>query len=137
VAPGCPRDEPGRSHARAVPFLDLASWPPGAAAVFLAACVSAVVSVVSVWVTVVEGRRSRRRLDAATVREQWWTRWSWTLERCLALSADQQRTGAAMMRVLLASPWATRDDEEIALVIGTEMARMGLHDDHHPEEGTP
>jgi len=121
-----------------MPFLDLAAWPPGAAAVFLAACVSAVVSVVSVGATVADARRSRRRLDAATVREQWWTRWSWTLERCLGRSTDQQRAGAAMMCVLLASPWATREDEAIARVIGIEIARLDLGDEEgrrDPEAG--
>jgi hypothetical protein len=117
-----------------VPLLDLASWPPGAAAVFLAACVSAVVSVVSVWVTVVEGWRSRRRLDAATVREQWWTRWSWTLEGCLGPDADDRRAGVAMMQVLLALPWATSEDDCIASVISSEIAHTDLH---HLDGGGP
>ena len=117
-----------------MPFLDLAAWPPGAAAVFLAACVSAVVSVVSVGVTVADARRSRRRLDAATVREQWWTRWSWTLERCLGPDADDRRAGVAMMRVLLALPWATSEDDDIAAVISSEIEHA---DREHGDGGRP
>jgi hypothetical protein len=43
-----------------------------------------------------------------------------------------------MMCVLLASPWATREDEAIARVIGIEIARLDLGDEEgrrDPEAG--
>lgn len=104
-------------------IFDFAAWPPGAIAVFSAACVAAVVAIVNVATTLIDGNVSRKKINDLVRREQWWTRWSWTIEKSLSKDAHDRFMGQAMMDALVDRPWLTEDDRQMALAIATAIVK--------------
>ncbi len=96
-------------------------WPPGALATFSAAVVAGVVGIVATAATVVDGIVSRRRITELAKREQWWTRWSFTVEKALSDDRAEREMGMVIMDALVDMPWLTEDDERIALAIANAI----------------
>lgn len=102
---------------------DFTSWPTGAVAVFVASCITGGVAIVNIVVTFVDGNFSRAKINELVRREQWWTRWSWTIEKSLSNDPSDRFTGAAMMDALVERPWLTEDDRAMALAIAKAIVR--------------
>lgn len=102
---------------------DFEAWPPGAIAVFAAAAMAGFVALVNVVVTLVDGNVSRKKINDLVRREQWWTRWSWTIEKSLSKDAHDRFMGQAMMDALVDRPWLTDDDRQIALAIAKAIVK--------------
>jgi hypothetical protein len=94
----------------------------------------AAVAVVSVVVTLVEGRRARRNTDLSGHRDTWWQRWSWVVERALSPDERQRDAAALMAHAVLTRAWVTADDHWVqdALV---EYAARATEDESDDEEG--
>lgn len=96
-------------------------WPRSAAATFAAAVLAAAVALVSVVTTVIDGAVSRRRASEAAHREQWWDRWSFTVDRALSVDPAQRRIGSTLLRVLVETPSATSDDRRMANAVAEAL----------------
>lgn len=102
---------------------DFATWPPGAIAAFLAACIAGLVAIANLIATLIDGNVSRKKINDLARREQWWTRWSWTIEKSLSKDAQDRFMGQAMMDALVDQAWLTEDDKRMALAIATAIVK--------------
>lgn len=96
---------------------------------------SALVAVVSVVVTLVEGRRARRNTEFLGHRDTWWQRWSWVVERALSTDERHQDAAALMANAVLTRTWATADDHWVQDALVDHAARTTTRDDRDDEEG--
>lgn len=114
----------------------MSTWDPGAVATFYAALVGGAVALISLIATIMDGMASRRKISELTQREQWWTRWSWTVEKSLSESPAEREMGLVIMDALVDMPWLSEDDEQIALavsraVIARNTAENGSLTEHN------
>lgn len=72
----------------------------------LAATCAAILSAVSSW-------RSRQW----TGREQWWTRFSWAIEKAVSTEPAESELGLSVLLALIDVRWARREDNEMALAV--------------------
>lgn len=72
----------------------------------LTATCAAVLSAVSSW-------RSRQW----TGREQWWTRFSWAIEKAVSREQAESELGLSVLLALIDVRWARREDNEMALAV--------------------
>ncbi|MDD9208167.1 hypothetical protein PU560_17100 [Georgenia sp. 10Sc9-8] len=114
-----------------------AFWTEARATV-VAAIIAAVAAIVGTIVTAVNGARSRKQVkelegsaDARyreyTSREQWWTRFSWALEKAASPDENDAKLGLAVIYAMLDAPWVTTEDNEMALTI-TDMIEPPAED---------
>ena len=48
-------------------------------------------------------------------RDQWWTRFSWALEKSVSKDSQESELGLAVLIGLVDVPWAKREDNEMAI----------------------
>jgi hypothetical protein len=112
----------------------MSTWDPGAVATFYAALVGGIVALASLIATIVDGVASRRKLNELTKREQWWTRWSWTVEKSLSESPAEREMGLVIMDALVDMPWLSEDDEQIALAVSKAVIARNTAENGSLEE---
>ena len=75
------------------------------------ALTGAVIAAISIVVTVVEGRRTRRDAEFSVHRDLWWQRWSWVADRALSADVTERERAALMAQALMTRSWVTNDDK--------------------------
>ncbi|GAB3406748.1 hypothetical protein GCM10027515_21780 [Schumannella luteola] len=115
--------------------MDLSTWPPGALATFIAAVVAGVVAVTSTIATIIDGAASRRRTNELAKRKQWWTRWSFTIEKALSDDPSEREMGMVSMDARSDMPWLSEDDERIGYAISTAIIRRNSPNEPDAREG--
>jgi len=66
-----------------------------------------------------------------TQREQWWQRFAWACERCISREPGASEVAASVMEALIAVPWASAADHEMALAMSNVIV------DHVREPAAP
>jgi hypothetical protein len=103
----------------------LAIFPVAATATLFAAWIAAGAATLSLLVTAVTAwlaQRQARRLDAISDRrfrefagrDQWWTRFSWALERSTSPESQVSDLALKVLISLIGVPWASIEDNEMA-----------------------
>jgi len=103
---------------------DFSHWDDAALATFVAALVAGGVALLTLIVTVIVGIVSSSKINNLTRREQWWTRWSWTIEKSLSQHRYEREIGQSMMDALVTRPWVTEDDKVMAKTIAAGIVKM-------------
>jgi hypothetical protein len=104
------------------------SWTAETITVLIAAVLAAVASTAAAVIAAVAARQSRLqtgRIEAKaderyreyTGREQWWTRFSWAMEKAVSERKADAILGMAVISAMLDAPWATVEDNEMALYV--------------------
>lgn len=94
-------------------------WTSEAIATVIAAGIAAVAATVAAVISALNASRLR----TFTRREQWWTRFSWALERTTSDRIAERSVGISVLIALIEVPWATPEDNELAYLIANEVSR--------------
>lgn len=100
----------------------LSDWPPSAAATFAASALAAAVALLSILTTVIDGAVSRRRAATAAVRDQWWTRWSFTIEKAMKDRRPDREIGTLPLQLLVDIPVSPAEDVRTAIALARAVA---------------
>lgn len=101
------------------PFSD---WPSGAVATFGAATLAATVALVSVVATLLDGVASRRQGASAAARDQWWARWSFTIEKAMSEHPTDREIGLLLLALLVDIPVSPAEDVHTAIALARAVA---------------
>lgn len=114
---------------------EMAGWSAQAAATVIAAGVAALAAMAGIVIGVVNADRARvqaDRIDRAAdqrmrefeSRDQWWTRFSWAMEKATAPDPQHYRLGLAVLSNLLDQRWVAEEDNEMAIRVKDLLARF-------------
>jgi hypothetical protein len=87
--------------------------PTEAVATIVAAGIAAVAAVFGAVVTLTNAARIR----TFTRRQQWWDRFSWALDKTVSADPREYELGLSVLVALIDVPWATTDDNEMAIAV--------------------
>lgn len=62
-------------------------------------------------------RKADERFREFTGREQWWTRFSWAMEKAMSAQPREYEMGLGVLIALIGVSWASEEDNEMALAI--------------------
>lgn len=105
---------------------EFSGWSAQATATVVAVGVAALAAIAGIVIGVVNADRARvqaERIDSANdrrmrefeSRDQWWSRFTWAMERAVEPEPHQNRLGLAALACLLELGWVAREDNEMAL----------------------
>ncbi|NQX28434.1 hypothetical protein HQQ81_13890 [Microbacteriaceae bacterium VKM Ac-2854] len=114
---------------------ELGGWSAQATATVIAAGVAAIAAIAGVVIGVVNSDRARvqadridraadRRMREFESRDQWWTRFSWAMERAVEPDPQKYRLGLAVLSNLLDQRWVAKEDNEMAIRVKDLPARF-------------
>lgn len=114
---------------------EMAGWSAQAAATVIAAGVAALAAMAGIVIGVVNADRARvqaHRIDRAADqrmrefegRSQWWTRFTWAMEKAVAPERQDFELGLTVLSGLVDARWATESDNEMAVQVIDLMARI-------------
>lgn len=98
------------------------------------------------WVTLIVGGiaavgvivtwQQKHRADR---RSEWWRRTTWAFERTFSTKSAERELGWTMLRTLVGSTLATKDDSDIVQVVGEQVAltEPSQEDDNANHGGNP
>lgn len=78
---------------------------------------AAVIAALAAIVAAIIGAVSANRAQQWVGREQWWTRFSWSLEKATSSNPDESELGLSVLLALLDAPWAKPEDNEMAFAV--------------------
>lgn len=91
-----------------------------ASATLLAAAIGACAAVAAALLAAVNARRSRQWVG----RDQWWTRFSWAIEKSISRDPVESELGLSVIDALIDVPWAQNEDNELAVAaVNAAMSR--------------
>jgi hypothetical protein len=92
-------------------------WTSQAVATVVAASIAALAAIVGAVVAFVNAARIRQ----FTRQEQWWTRFSWALDKANSADPREYELGLAVLIALIDVPWATQSDNEMAVALANTI----------------
>ncbi|GAB3042509.1 hypothetical protein GCM10027052_25710 [Parafrigoribacterium mesophilum] len=82
-------------------------------ATLIAAAIAAVAAITAAIISGVNASKSRQWVG----RDQWWTRFSWAIEKAISLNPRESELGLSVLIALIDVPWAKDEDNEMALAV--------------------
>lgn len=92
-----------------------------------AAVVGAIAAITAAVISGVSASKARQWVG----RDQWWTRFSWALEKAVSSDTHESELGLSVLISLIDVPWAKEEDNEMALAVANVIL---AHSDMHDEE---
>jgi hypothetical protein len=83
-----------------------------------AAVVAALAAIAGTIVAAVGASKARDWVG----RDQWWTRFSWALEKSVSKDFHESELGLSVLIALIDVPWAKREDNEMAIAVADVVA---------------
>lgn len=80
---------------------------------------------IAAWIAWQNSQRDRQQRQEADDRDQWWSRFVWACEASVSGEPGRSEVGISVLSKLLDAPWATPEDNELALDIAAEIANSG------------
>ena len=82
-------------------------------ATLIAAAIAAVAAITGAVIAGVNASKSRQWVG----RDQWWTRFSWAIEKSISTHPRESELGLSVLIALIDVPWAKVEDNEMALAV--------------------
>ena len=110
-----------------------AGWTTNSVAILVTGLVALLAAVISAWVAIVQGQRTRQHSLTIANRQQWWTRFYDTVGMLGSPREQSRLLAITLMKGLKDSAWAEESDRKLvveALLEYTRQARLEVqHDD--------
>lgn len=82
-------------------------------ATLVAAAIAALAAITAAIIGGVNASKSRQWVG----RDQWWTRFSWAIEKSISSSPRESELGLSVLIALIDVPWAKDEDNEMAMAV--------------------
>lgn len=82
-------------------------------ATFWAAIIAAIAAIVGAVLAGVNASKARQWVG----RDQWWTRFSWAIEKSISKNPAESELGISVVNALIDVPWAKDEDNEMAIAV--------------------
>ena len=79
----------------------------------IASVIAAAAGIAGIIVSAVSAAKAQQWVG----RDQWWTRFSWALEKSVSDKPDESELGLSVLLALIDVPWAKSEDNEMALAV--------------------
>jgi hypothetical protein len=87
-------------------------------ATLAAALVAAAAAITGAVIGAVNASKSRQWVG----RDQWWTRFSWALDKAISSNPQESELGLSVLIELIDVPWAKDEDNQMALAVADLIA---------------
>ncbi|WP_028281004.1 hypothetical protein [Arthrobacter sp. H5] len=108
--------------------IESASQAPVLAAT-IAAIAAVLVGIVSIIVTVKQGRATREATKLLADREQWWDRFTWAAGELFAADEPRALVAVSVLNSLAAVEWIHQDDQNMILALFDQLNNEIYHQD--------
>lgn len=92
-----------------------------ATATLWAAIIAAVAAVVGATIAGFNAHKARQWVG----RDQWWTRFSWAIEKSISKNPSESELGLSVAAALIDVPWAKEEDNEMAIAVVNVIVSQG------------
>ncbi|PPF54616.1 hypothetical protein C5C13_13380 [Clavibacter michiganensis] len=92
------------------------------AATLWAAVIAGIAGLAAATLSAINAHRARHW----TQRDQWWQRFTWACEKSVSQEPGQSEMGLSVLEALIAVPWATDEDNEMAIAVANTIVAQVL-----------
>lgn len=82
-------------------------------ATLFAAAIAAAAAITAAIIGGINASKARQWVG----RDQWWTRFSWAIEKSISANPQESELGLSVLIALIDVPWARNEDNEMALAV--------------------
>ena len=82
-------------------------------ATLIAAAIAALAAIIGAIIGGINASKSRQWVG----RDQWWTRFSWAIEKSISANPQESELGLSVLIALIDVPWAKDEDNEMAMAV--------------------